>query len=339
MPTSPSAKSRGPAVVAITLGDPGGIGPEVTLKALRRVRSPRTAYLLLGPAAIYEALSRRLKAPARFRELPYYQRDLLRPGGLYLLNPSPDSKKEPVRMGKVCLANARLAWASLKVGAHLAACGLVDALVTAPVNKEAMRLTEGGFVGHTEYLAGVSKSRRVAMMFDGGRLKVTLATIHVPLKEVSGRLRAADLAVKIALTDDFLRRFYRIRAPRIAVAALNPHGREFGTEEDRIIVPAIRRARRQGIAAAGPFPGDEVFHAAYHGRHDAVIAMYHDQGLAPLKTLAFDQAVNITLGLPFIRTSPDHGTAFDIAGRNQADESSMAAALEKARQFLLPSGK
>jgi 4-hydroxythreonine-4-phosphate dehydrogenase len=219
------------------------------------------------------------------------------------------------------------------VGAHLAACGFVDALVTAPVNKEAMRLAEPRFIGHTEFLAGVSKAREVAMMFDGGRLKVTLATIHVPLKEVSSRLRTPGLVSKIALTWEFLRRFYRLSAPRIAVAALNPHGREFGSEEEKIILPAIRLARRRGIAAAGPFPGDEVFYAAYHGRHDAVIAMYHDQGLAPLKTVAFDTAVNITLGLPFIRTSPDHGTAFDIAGRNRADESSMLAALEKALLF------
>jgi 4-hydroxythreonine-4-phosphate dehydrogenase len=198
------------------------------------------------------------------------------------------------------------------------------------VNKEAMRLVDPRFSGHTEYLARMSGTKQYAMMFEARGLRVTLVTIHVPLARVSACLRREDIEAKIRLTHDFLRRFHHIRRPRLAVTALNPHGREFGREEDEKIAPAIRRARQLGIQAEGPFPGDAIFYEAYHGAYDAVIAMYHDQGLGPLKTVGFDHAVNVTLGLPFVRTSPDHGTAFDIAYRNQARENSMLEALKLA---------
>jgi 4-hydroxythreonine-4-phosphate dehydrogenase len=211
----------------------------------------------------------------------------------------------------------------------------VDAIVTAPVNKAAIRLVDKKFIGHTEFLAGKAKTRRFAMMFVSPRLNVTLATIHVPLKKVSGLLTKKSILEKILLTEEMLKRGLAIKNPRIAVCALNPHGKEFGDEETKVIAPAVRAACRKGIHAAGPFSADLLFYAAYHGKYDALIAMYHDQALAPFKLVAFHDGVNVTLGLPYIRTSPDHGTAFDIAYQGKADPSSMIAALRLAQKAVL----
>ncbi len=336
-------------LIAVTLGDPGGIGPEVTVKALGRMVKEKVhrkaRFILIGPPEIYESWNQKLKSRLSFESILLLDRKKLKPGRIYILDlstalpsiPANVPGRIPLRVipssyavGEISRNNAFLAYASLRVGAYLAACGLVDGLVTAPVHKEAMRLVDEGFVGHTEYLAGVSKTRDVAMMFDGGPVKITLVTVHVPLNEVSAALTRRDIEIKIQLTDRFLKKFYKIKKPRIAVSALNPHGSEFGAEEKRKILPAIRSARRKGITADGPFPGDTLFHEACRAGYHAAVFMYHDQGLAPLKAVAFDRAVNLTLGLPFIRTSPDHGTAFDLAGRGKADERSMAAALRTA---------
>jgi 4-hydroxythreonine-4-phosphate dehydrogenase len=211
----------------------------------------------------------------------------------------------------------------------------VDAIVTAPVNKAAIRLVDKKFIGHTEFLAGKAKARRFAMMFVSSRLNVTLATIHVPLKKVSGLLTKKGILEKILLTEEMLKEGLAIKKPRIAVCALNPHGGEFGDEESKVIAPAVRAACRKGIRASGPFSADLLFHAAYHGKYDALIGMYHDQALAPFKLVAFHDGVNVTLGLPYCRTSPDHGTAFDIAYQGKADASSMLAALRLAKKTVL----
>ncbi len=336
-------------LIAVTLGDPGGIGPEVTVKALGRLAKEKlfqkTCFILIGPPAIYEFWNQKLKPRLSLETILLLDRKQLRTGRIYILDLETALPpiltafpgRIPLRVvpssyavGEISRNNAFLAYASLRVGAYLAACGLVDGLVTAPVHKEAMRLVDEGFVGHTEYLAGVSKTRDVAMMFDGGPIKITLVTVHKPLSAVSRTLTRRDIEIKIQLTDRFLKKFYKIKKPRIAVSALNPHGSEFGEEESKKILPAIRSARRKGIAADGPFPGDTLFYEAGRAGYDAAVFMYHDQGLAPLKAVAFDKAVNLTIGLPFIRTSPDHGTAFDLAGRNKADASSMTAALRTA---------
>ncbi len=324
--------------IAITLGDPGGIGPEVTVKALARLKKEpafrRTRFILIGLKKLYESLARKGKLRLKFEELSSLASDpkFLSPGVLYVLDMGDQEKASlnAYSMGKVSRRNAILAYASLNAGAYLATSGLVQGLVTSPVHKEAMRLVDRKFVGHTEYLAAAAKVRKFAMMFDAGRLKVTLVTIHVPLKRVSASITQEDIMTKIRLTHQFLRRFYGLKKPRIAVSALNPHGKEFGLEEERKIVPAVRVMRKRNINVTGPLPGDTVFYEAYRGHYDAVIAMYHDQGLAPLKTVAFDRAVNVTLGLPFVRTSPDHGTAFNLAGKNLADGSSMLAAIQLA---------
>ena len=335
-------------IIAVTLGDPGGIGPEVTVKALARLEKEpvfrQAGWLLLGPEKFYREWARRIGYRYRWQCLSASPGRLVPSGRIQVLEPQEGLRIFSIRFsrrllsevtdsyeaGKVSKKNALLAYASLHLASGLACRGLVDALVTPPVHKGAMKLVDPEFVGHTEYLARQTKSRRVAMMFDGGKLRVTLVSIHIPLKEVSARITQKEIEAKIELTHHFLRRFYGLRKPRIAVSALNPHGGEFGREEGQTISPAIRAAKRRGILASGPFPGDQIFYEAYHGKYDAVVAMYHDQGLGPLKTVAFEDAVNITLGLPFIRTSPDHGTAFDIAARNQANENSMLAALRLA---------
>jgi 4-hydroxythreonine-4-phosphate dehydrogenase len=211
--------------------------------------------------------------------------------------------------------------------------GLADAVVTAPIAKESWHLAGRAWPGHTEYLAHLTKAKQHAMMFAGGELKVALATTHVPLSGLWGTLNIGAIFRPIELLDAAMRDWFGVVKPRIAVCGLNPHAGEnglFGDEEDRLIKPALRMAREQGIDATGPHPGDTVFLAHRAGKYDAVVAMYHDQGLIPVKLLGFHEAVNLTLGLPIVRTSPDHGTAFDIAGKNRADSGSMRAALRMA---------
>ncbi|MEL6184370.1 MAG: 4-hydroxythreonine-4-phosphate dehydrogenase PdxA, partial [Myxococcota bacterium] len=215
--------------------------------------------------------------------------------------------------------------------------GDADALVTAPVNKVSMRRAGVDFPGHTEMLAELSRAGPPVMMLAGPTLKVVPLTTHVPLAEVAALIDEEKVGHGIRVTHDAFRRYFGPSSPRIAVAGLNPHagdGGLFGDEEDRVIRPAIEKARAQGIEVDGPLPGDSVFHRAKTGEYDVVIGMYHDQALIPLKLLDFDHAVNVTLGLPIIRTSVDHGTAYDIAGRGVAAASSMIAALRLAGRMV-----
>ena len=212
--------------------------------------------------------------------------------------------------------------------------GQADALVTAPVNKSSIRSAGNpGFQGHTEYLAKKFKVKNFAMMFVGSDLKVSLVTRHLALRSVPKVLNSGMVYRTIMLTNKYLKEYFRIKAPRIAVCGLNPHAGEngaFGSEEARVISPAIRLASKVSKNICGPIPADTVFHDALCKKYDAVVAIYHDQALAPFKMLYFDSGVNLTLGLPFVRTSPDHGTAFDIAGLGIADPTSMIEAIRLA---------
>lgn len=326
-------------VLAITMGDPGGIGPEVIAKSLRTFRSPASFHtLLIGSRAPFDFLMRQMGLGLSLHPMEKFSDASFRAAsGIPFLDvgaPTPRRGSSPFEIGKVSPANAALAYASLKTAADLARRGMVDAVVTAPVNKAAMRLVAKNFHGHTEFLARSSGVTQYAMMFVSDRLKVTLVTIHVPLKKVSRLLKQKSIFEKIRLTDQFLRTYFNLPRPRIAVCALNPHGRETGDEEERVIEPAVLQARRRRMEIAGPLSADRLFHDAYEGRYDAVVSMYHDQGLAPFKMIAFRNGVNVTLGLPYIRTSPDHGTAFDIAYQGKADPSSMTAALRLAGTLL-----
>ena len=324
-------------VIALTMGDPGGIGPEILVKALQKEKpSKRFAYLLIGSRQTFKTLCQKTGLWLPFKTVQSVSRGALRAGNIYFLDISQGLPGGGTfKIKKLCRENGRLALSAIEKAASLAKRGIVDAIVTAPVNKTAIRLIDKKFIGHTEFLAGKAKTRRFAMMFVSPRLNVTLATIHVPLKKISGLLTKKSILEKILLTEEMLKHGLAIKKPRIAVCALNPHGKEFGDEETKVITPAVREARRKGINASGPFSADLLFHAAYHGKYDAVIGMYHDQALTAFKLVAFHDGVNVTLGLPYIRTSPDHGTAFDIAYQGKADPSSMIAALRLAKKAVL----
>ena len=314
------------------MGDPGGIGAEVIVKALAdeslRTRAMFTIY------GIDELLS--------------YAADLAELNPFWLRRPHDDSdtaeadvviadfdefgldtrplRKPTAEGGKASMKFLDEATNDIRVGK-------LDALVTGPINKTAWQMAGFEFAGHTDLLARRFRTRRVSMMFTGGPLRVALASIHEPLFELRNGFTIGLVFQPIDLLHAALRDWFGVPEPRIAVAGLNPHAGEngrFGDEEIRVIQPAIEMAGNAGINATGPYPADTVFLRAAQGEFDGVVAMYHDQALIPVKLLAFDRAVNLTLGLPIIRTSVDHGTAYDIVGKNRADPGSMKEAIRLA---------
>jgi len=321
--------------IGISLGDVTGVGPEVALKALAaEAGRDDTRYLIIGDAGELDRVNRRtgLNLPLQAFGTPDS------PGRFFITNPLAEALPAALPAGATAAANASVAW--LAEGGRRCLRGELDALVTAPVNKESIIRAGHAFVGQTEFLSVLANTDHTAMMLLGhderGRwLRVALATVHIPLKTVADRLTPAKLALAMELAAQACHDL-RLPRARIAVCGLNPHageGGEFGDEEITTIAPAVKAAQKNGLDVAGPLSGDTVFHYALQGDFDAVVAMYHDQGLAPLKAVAFDTGVNWTLGLPFIRTSPDHGTAYDIAGRGLANPSSMIAAVRLAKQL------
>ena len=309
--------------------------------------------LLIGASVVFEFLEEELRLRFPLHPIPTLHRDFLREDSVNFLDVTEEARwllknrslPEPspeclFDIGKVSATNAAMALAAMKAGAYQGATGLIDALVTAPVNKEAMRFLEPKFQGHTEYLARVARTKEFAMMFlkketPGSKpLRVTLVTIHVPLKKVSRLITEEAVLEKIRLTYQFLKERLKIEKPKIGVSALNPHGHETGDEEEKVIRPAVEKACEEKILAHGPISGDRIFYDASQGIYDAVISMYHDQALAPFKLVAFETGVNLTLGLPYVRTSPDHGTAFDIAYQGKANPKSMESALEVALDLV-----
>ena len=327
--------------LGITLGDPAGVGPEVIVKALALPRARGVPAVVLGDVAVVKETARRLRA--RVEVVPLAERDLvegrvpprMRSGRRVLpVVPISDLPAAARRPGRPSVAGGRASYRCIEAAARLAAAEAIAGIVTAPINKG--WVTRAGFPisGHTELLKDLTGAPAVRMMLAGSRLRVILVTMHVALGKVPSVLRVDEVARTIVIGAEHLRRYHRVARPRIAVAGLNPHAGEdglFGSEEKRIIAPAIARARRHGVDATGPYSADSLFHQAVHDRtFDAVIAMYHDQGLIPLKLLHFHDGVNVTLGLPIVRTSPDHGTAYDIAGKGTADAGSMTAAIALA---------
>ena len=239
-------------------------------------------------------------------------------------------------MGKVSAAAGKMAYQNLEKAVLLWRSGKIRALVTAPVSKEAIAAAGHPFKGHTEFLEEMTKTKQTVMFFSDERLKVALVTRHLPLRKVYKTMTASLIEATIRITAHSLKKYWKISRPKIGVCGLNPHAGEgglFGDEEKKIILPAIRKAQKRNAEIEGPLAGDSIFYYAVQGRYDAVVAMYHDQGLAPFKLLAYDTGVNVTLGLPFIRTSPDHGTAFDIVGKNRASPNSMIEAILLAHRL------
>lgn len=317
--------------VAISLGDPSGIGPEVTARALSRPNVRRLLEaVVFGDARIWARACQAAKVPDR---LPRVRPGEPLPEGGALVEVTALGARE-ARPGKPDLPGARAQLAYLVAAADAIADGRCRALCTAPLSKAQVNAAGLPFTGHTEYLAD-RFHRRVLMMLAGARLRVVLATTHLPLAEVPKALTTAQLAWDLGLLAKELKRF-GVARPKILVCGLNPHAGEqghLGREDEAVIRPAIARARKQGVRAEGPFPADSLFPSAIDGGSDAVFAMYHDQGLVALKLLHFRDGVNVTLGLPFLRTSPDHGVAYDLAGSGQASAESMAEALRWAARY------
>ncbi len=315
------------APLALSCGEPAGVGPEIALGAWRALGAELPFFLIGDPAHLPAG------APLVMIDEPAQAVAAAARGLPVLAHPFP----EPAVPGRPAPANAPAVIAAIERGVALVRQGRAAALCTGPIHKRALQEGAGfAFPGHTEYLAHLAGVEQVAMMLVGGGLRVVPATIHIPLARVPAALTAPLLERTIRITHDALRRDFALPAPRIAVAGLNPHAGEggvMGREEIALIAPLLERLRAEGLALSGPLPADTMFHERARRGYDAAIAMYHDQALIPIKTLAFDAGVNVTLGLPFVRTSPDHGTAFDIAGRGIARPDSLIAALRMAAEL------
>jgi len=321
--------------LGISLGDVTGVGPEVALKALAAEAGRDDArYLLIGDEKILARLNEKLSLALPLQRFSSYREE----GRFFVVDPSAEPLPDHLPAGAPPAAHASVCW--LRDGGQRCLRGELDALVTAPVNKQSIIRAGHQFVGQTEFLSELAGTTRTAMMLlgtdDRGRwLRVALATVHISLRTVPDKLTSASLRLALDLAAQACRDLGLPRA-RIAVAGLNPHageGGEFGDEEITTIAPAVLAAQQRGLDVVGPLSGDTVFYHALQGAFDTVVAMYHDQGLAPLKAVAFDRGINWTLGLPFIRTSPDHGTAYDIAGQGLASPGSMIAAIRLAKQL------
>ena len=330
-----SETSQYKPTIGLTMGDPAGVGAEILIRALSEPKLREAAdFVIFG-------FSDQLAYTADQLELPWLpMRDHHENIRRYLhdlvvldydeFSMPPAMQRGPSRVG----GQASLAFCEDAIIA--AQCGMIDAIVTSPISKTSWKLAGGQgkkFPGHTELLAKRCKTKHVAMMFSSPKLRVVLATIHEAITSIRDKFTLGCVYNAIELADQALRDWFGIEKPRIGVCGLNPHAGEngnIGDEEHRVIEPAILMAAENGIAVEGPFPADTIYLKALEGKYDVIVAMYHDQGMIPIKLLGWDQAVNVTLGLPIIRTSPDHGTAFDIAGNFCANPGSMIAAIQLA---------
>lgn len=324
--------------IAITIGDMNGIGPEVALRSaadpsVRRLCTP----LLVGPIAVFRHV-----LPLTHKRLSLEKRSPSTPGGSALgVVDIGDGIAADVTYGSPTKVSGKNAGLAIEKAVELCLSGKVEAMVTAPASKEALHMAGYDFPGQTEMVTLFSRSQKVIMMLVSRALRVGLVTVHTPLAAVPKQVTAEKVREKLELMNGALKRDFGIGSPKIAVLGLNPHAGEnghIGSEEAEFIAPALESARSAGIDADGPFPADAFFGMKRHANYDAVLAMYHDQGLIPLKLLSFGSAVNVSAGLPIIRTSPDHGTAYDIAGKGSADPSStieairLAVSMSKARR-------
>ena len=328
-------QSRTPLV--LTIGEPAGIGGEIALKAWRARQAERLPpfFVLDVPARLTQlAAALGLDVPVRAIAAPE-EAGAIFPNALPVL---PIALPRPVVPGQLDSGNAPAVIAAIRHAVELVQKGRAAAIVTNPIQKETLYAAGFPHPGHTEYLAELAGGVTPAMMLVGPELRVVPVTIHTPLRAAIASLRTADIVTAAKITAAGLTRDFAIAKPRLAIAGLNPHAGESGTigrEDIDIVAPAVDALRQLGLDVTGPLAPDTMFHAAARARYDVAICMYHDQALIPLKTLDFDRGVNITLGLPFIRTSPDHGTALDIAGKGVANPASLIAALALAGELAL----
>ncbi|MDR4497560.1 MAG: 4-hydroxythreonine-4-phosphate dehydrogenase PdxA [Candidatus Scalindua sp.] len=324
-------------VIGITMGDPCGIGPEVVLKALTSQRIGNEAdFVILGSERILRDVAENLVLNVKIHSLRrnsgfskmvegvadginVLDLDNVSGWDTFSRKPLPECGRASVEY--------------IQEAINLAMGNRIDAMVTAPVSKEAIKMPGYEFTGHTELLKEMTSTKNVVMMMVGGKLRVAFVTTHLAIKDITHFINQENVFSTLKITETGLKKFFHLERPRIAVCALNPHcgdGGRFGTEESEFIVPAIKQAQEVGIDCKGPISADMVFNQAIHGDFDVVVVHYHDQGTIPIKLCAFESGVNITLGIPFIRTSPTHGTAFDIAGKGIANPGSMIEAIRMA---------
>ena len=322
MLTYPSSKSR----IVLSSGDPSGVGPEIILKTI--INAPgllkKANLTIVGNFSVYAKIAKVLGIKFLREKIS---------GSLITFIDLDNVDMKNFVFGKTRASYGKAALEYVMYAAAIAESEKRTSLVTAPICKESVHLAGFPVSGHTELLKTITASGDVTMMLTGGALKVALVTRHVPLDDVSSYLTKERIKKTARDTYFALRKLFKIKNPRIAVAGLNPHAGEggiFGKTEEKIIRPAIAHLRKKIKNIEGPYPADTLFYKAYRGEIDAVVCMYHDQGLIPLKMVAFEKGVNLTIGLPFIRTSPDHGTAFDIAGKGRANPSSMIEAVKLA---------
>jgi len=321
--------------VAITMGEPGGIGPEVIVKALSRAEIRGCCNpVVIGDVTIMREAVKLSDLPLRIKTVSGIARSQPAKGTIEVLD---IRSRLPARRGVPSGSSGKAFYKYIEKAIELASQNEVQAIVTAPISKESLKMAGYGWPGHTEMLAELTSTEHFAMMFVSEKLKVILCTIHMPLKDVPERITRASVYKTITLAKKGME-MLGIKTPHIAVSGLNPHAGEsgiMGNEESGAIIPAVKKAQKEGMNVTGPLPPDVVFYKAYNNEFDIIVCMYHDQGLIPFKMLAFDTGVNVTVGLPVIRTSPDHGTGFDIAWKNMANPSSMIEAIKLAARMKL----
>jgi 4-hydroxythreonine-4-phosphate dehydrogenase len=321
--------------IAITMGDPGGVGPEVIVKSLACLKVRGCCFVVIGNEAIMKDAVKLTRLPLRVRVIENVTQSQHGQGVINVLHinsPVSAKKRSPSKGAGTAVVKY------IRKAVELSLNHEATAIVTAPLSKESLKMAGQPWQGHTELLAELTAAREYAMMFVSDKLKLILCTIHIPLKDVPKKITKGVVRKTIHLALKGAAMMGRGN-PSIAVAGLNPHAGEsgiMGNEEIKSIAPAIHQAQDEGIRVSGPYPPDVIFYKALKGEFDVVVCMYHDQGLIPFKMTSFESGVNVTVGLPVIRTSPDHGTAFDIAWRNRADPKSMVEAIKLAAKMKLP---
>jgi len=325
--------------LAITMGCPVGIGPEIILKFFAAASNVAadSPTVVVGDPEVLRWCSRMLGIDATI--VDWQPGEEVAPHVIPVLRPAdfPDLEQAQLMWGRPDSQTGRAMARCIEAAVQLINQQVFSGMVTCPITKKSLNEAGYAFPGHTEMLASLCRCNDYAMMMAGTKLRVTLVTIHTPLHAVPRSLTPEKIDKLIEMTAKSLQQDFAIALPRLAVAALNPHAGEegmFGDEEDKLIRPAILRARQAGWQISGPYPADTVFYKAVSGDFDAVVCMYHDQGLIPFKLLHFKDGVNVTIGLPIVRTSVDHGTAYDIAGQGKADPASLAAAVAMAREII-----
>lgn len=329
-------------MLLITSGEPSGIGPDLILKLTQHNQFVPIPWVALGDISLFEARAKMLNIPVFIREYvpgKMIENTINKPGVLWVW---PVSLKTPAKPGRLNSDNAAYVLDLLKTGTKACMDGLFDALITAPIHKGIIADAGFSFSGHTEYFAELTQTPEVVMMLASEHLRVALVTTHLPLRSVPGAITQEKIIRVIQIIQQDFKKYFDLPYPHIYVCGLNPHageGGHLGREETDVIEPALKKIREAKDSSEqsiyGPFPADSLFTKTYLDKADVFLAMYHDQGLSVLKYAAFDEAVNITLGLPFIRTSVDHGTALDLAGTGKASENSLIKAIQTAEKMVM----